>query len=374
VTVEKNALRVERIYVRGFRNLEDLDLSPGPGFNVLHGDNGAGKSNLLEAIYYLGALRSFRGAKAEDLIGLGKVESILKAKVASEGVSRVLQVALSRDKPRRAAMDGKRPRSMAAWHGAVPMVLFFPGQIELTAGGAQGRRVFLDRILEQMDAVYAASLASYDRSLRSRNRLLKDEAPDRRSIAAFDELLAEHGAVIGKARARLLGDLAPRVQRAFEEIVGAELPLSVTYQPRVAPERDTLRAALAQALPKDLARGFTADGPHADDMALALKSVAARHHASQGQHRAMVLALKIAELDVLTERMGRVPVLLLDDVSSELDRSRNRRLFEVLARLGGQVFLTTTHPEFILLEQGREDFHVEKGRLTAAASNRAPAP
>ncbi len=363
----KNALRVERLYARGFRNLEDLDLSPGPGFNVLHGDNGAGKSNLLEAIFYLGSLRSFRGAKAEDLVRIGSGEAILKAKVASEGTSRVLSVALSREKPRRAAIDGKRPRSMAAWQGAVPMVLFFPGQIELAAGGAEGRRLFLDRMLEQMDAVYGAALASYERALRSRNRLLKDEAPDKRSIAAFDELLAEHGAVVGKARSRLLGELAPRVQRAFEEIVGSEVPLSVTYRPRVEPERDAIRQALRRALPKDLARGFTADGPHADDMALSMSRVPARHHASQGQHRAIVLALKVAELDVMTERLGRVPVLLLDDVSSELDRARNRRFFELLARLGGQVFLTTTHPEFILLEGERRDLRVEAGRVTATA-------
>ncbi|MBC7172069.1 MAG: AAA family ATPase, partial [Polyangiaceae bacterium] len=109
----KNALRVERLYARGFRNLEETDLSPGPGFNVLHGDNGAGKSNLLEAIHYLGSLRSFRGAKAADLIKLDAGEAILKAKVSSDGSSRVLQVGLSREQARRAAIDGKRPRSMA---------------------------------------------------------------------------------------------------------------------------------------------------------------------------------------------------------------------------------------------------------------------
>lgn len=362
----KNALRVERIYARGFRNLEDLDLSPGPGFNVLHGENGAGKSNVLEAIYYLGSLRSFRGARTDDLVRIGTGEAILKAKVSSEGVQRVLSVGLSRERPRRAAIDGKRPRSMAAWRGAAPMVLFFPGQLELAAGGAQGRREFLDRMLEQMDSVYGSSLTSYERALRSRNRLLKEEAPDRRSIAAFDELLAEHGAVVAKARARLLDELAPRVQRAFEEISGSETSVSMTYRSRVAPERGAIREALARALPKDRARGFTADGPHADDVAITIARVPARHHASQGQNRAIVLALKVAELDVTAERLGKTPVLLLDDVSSELDRSRSRRFFELLAGLGGQVFLTTTLPEYVLLEGGRRDLRVERGRVLAA--------
>ncbi len=377
MTRAANALRIERLAARRFRNLEDLDLAPGPGFNVLHGENGAGKSNVLEAIFYLGALRSFRGAKAADLVRIGDEDAVLKARVAGDGASRVLEVALSREKPRRAAIDGKRPRSTAAWLLSVPMVLFYPGQIELAAGAADGRRRFLDRVLEQMDAAYGVALASYERALRSRNRLLKDEGVDRRSITAFDELLAEHGAVVGQARARLVAELAPRVQRAFEEIVGAELPLEVAYRPRVEPTRSAIREALGRALPKDLARGFTADGPHADDLALSVSvrargaggatSIAARHHASQGQHRAMVLALTVAELDVMTARLGRVPLLLLDDVSSELDRSRNRRLFALLARLGGQVFLTTTHSEFILLEHDRTDLRVERGRVVASS-------
>jgi DNA replication and repair protein RecF len=122
--------------------------------------------------------------------------------------------------------------------------------------------------------------------------------------------------------------------------------------------------ALERAFDKDRARGFTADGPHGDDLELRLHQVGARHHGSQGQHRTIVLALKTAELELLSERTGRVPILLLDDVSSELDRSRNRRFFEVLSHAGGQVFLTTTHPEFILLEKDRVDFHVEDGRVT----------
>jgi DNA replication and repair protein RecF len=125
-----------------------------------------------------------------------------------------------------------------------------------------------------------------------------------------------------------------------------------------------IAAALERAYEKDRARGFTADGPHGDDLDLQIHDVGARHHASQGQHRTIVLALKTAELDLLTERTGHVPILLLDDVSSELDRARNRRFFGVLSQAGGQVFLTTTHPEFILLDQDRVDFQVDGGRVT----------
>jgi DNA replication and repair protein RecF len=215
-----------------------------------------------------------------------------------------------------------------------------------------------------MEPGYDNAHARYTKALRSRNRLLKGESLDPRSIRAFDDVLAIEGAFVGAARARAIEALAPKVVAAFEEIAGESRPLTVKYKPRVTPTEDAIRKALDVSFDKDCARGFTAEGPHGDDLVFDVRDVAARHHVSQGQHRAIVLALKVAELDVLTERIGRVPILLLDDVSSELDRARNRRFFSLLARLGGQVFLTTTHSEFILLEGNRVDFRVENGRIT----------
>ncbi len=354
-------LRVARLITRGFRNLGATQLDPGPAFNVIHGDNGAGKSNLLEAIYYLGALRSFRGAKTESLVGLGDAHAVLRAKVHGEAAPRIFDVRLDRQRPRKLQLDGKRPRSIATWHQAVQVVLFHPGDLTLATGSPEPRRSFLDRILEQMDPTYASTLSSYNKALRSRNRLLKQEQVDRRSVRAYDAMLSQAGAVVGRARSQLVDDIAPRTERAFRDVAGVELPLEVRYEPRVVPEPDAILEALWRSYDRDRARGFTAEGPHADDLALRVRSVAAKHHASQGQHRAIVLALKVAELDVLASRLGRVPILLLDDVSSELDRRRNRRLFELLGTLGGQVFLTTTHPEFILLDEGRVDFRVEGG-------------
>ncbi|HEY8431071.1 MAG TPA: DNA replication/repair protein RecF [Sandaracinaceae bacterium] len=360
-----SALRLERLVARGFRNLADLDLSPGPRFNVLFGDNGQGKSNLLEAIDYLGSLTSFRGASREDLIAHGAERALLAARFLTSPAPVKVQVRLSRS-GRELAMDDKRPRSTAAWNAALPMVLFHPGDVALAGGAPEARRAFLDRILEQMDPTYARASQAYRKALRSRNRLLRSPSPDRRSIAAYDELLASAGAVIGRSRSELAGDLKPRVERAFAEIAGEELPLELAYRPRVAPSADAIRRALAASLEKDLARGFTVEGPHGDDLVLSVRARVARHAASQGQHRMMVLALKIAELDVLTKRTGRVPILLLDDVSSELDATRNRRLFALLDRLGGQVFLTTTQRELIRLEQARVDYRVEAGRIEPA--------
>ena len=362
------ALRIDRLLASGFRNLPLTDYTPGPSFNVIHGDNGAGKSNLIEAIQYLGSLRSFRSAKTDDMIGMSEASAILKAKVSGHSAPRKFEVKLDRSTPRKIAIDGKRPRSIALWHNAIHTVMFHPGHLALAMGGADLRRVFLDRILEQMDPVYSKTLSAYTKALRSRNRLLKDDKASRAAIASYDEILASSGAIIGVSRGALIEAIAPKAERAFAEVAGETLPLAVRYKPRVEPTEASIRNALAEAYAKDRARGFTADGPHGDDLELSIvpknsEGVRARHHASQGQHRAIVLALKVAELDVLTERVGHVPILLLDDVSSELDRSRNRRLFEMLNRLGGQVFLTTTHPEFILLEGDRRDVRVQDGTL-----------
>ena len=356
-------MRVERLFARGYRNLERLDWQPGPRFNVIHGDNGAGKSNLLEAIYYLGALKSFRGAKAASLIRIDAPGAVLKARVTGDLAPRSYTVSLDRQRARKLQLDDKRPRSLASWLGTFPMVLFHPGHVELAGGAPELRRAFLDRILEQIEPGYAPTLKDYSKALRSRNRLLKDEAAEPRSVRAYDPILAEKGAAIGRARAALVDGLAPRVEAAFRDVAGQELPLEVRYEPRVEPDAEAILRALAASYRKDRARGFTADGPHGDDLRLNVRDIAAKHHASQGQQRAIVLALKVAELDELSAQTGNVPVLLLDDVSSELDRARNRRLFELLAKLGGQVFLTTTHPEFILLEGNRVDFHVERGAV-----------
>ncbi|MEM7434617.1 MAG: DNA replication/repair protein RecF [Myxococcota bacterium] len=356
--------RLASLKLQGFRNLESFGFEPGPHFNVIHGDNGAGKSNLLESIDYLGALKSFRGAKTDDLIGLGVDRATLEATITGAAAPHSLSIELVRGRRRRLVLDGKRPRSTAVWQHTVQMVLFHPGDLALASGSPERRRAFLDRMLEQMDSVYATTLASYDKALRSRNRLLKEERTDRRSVRAYDAILSKAGAIVGQARARIIEDLAPRVETAFTEVFAGDTPLSVAYSPRVEPTEEAIAEALERSFEKDRARGFTADGPHGDDLELQLHDVRARHHGSQGQHRTIVLALKTAELDLLSERTGRVPILLLDDVSSELDRSRNRRFFEVLSRAGGQVFLTTTHPEFILLERDRVDFQVVSGVVT----------
>lgn len=361
---ERDALRLSRLALRGFRNLSDLDLSPGPRFNVVSGDNGQGKSNLLEAIHYLGSLRSFRLARKDDLIAHGAERALIAGKFESSPVPTTAKVKLDRLKARSLALDDKRPRTTASWVASLQMVLFHPGDLALASGAPQLRRDLLDRVLEQMDPGYPKTLAAFTKALRSRNRLLRQEGADPRSITAFDELLATSGEIIGQARARLVEELAPLAESAFHRVADSEGMFRTRYVPKVEPTADQIRAALKRTLRKDLARGFTGEGPQGDDLGLTVHDRGARHHASQGQHRMMVLALKIAELEVLARRVGRVPILLLDDVSSELDRRRNTRLMELLDELGGQVFVTTTHPDLIDVSRGRHELQVSSGAVT----------
>jgi DNA replication and repair protein RecF len=357
---------IEQLALSGFRNLAPLTFVPDARFNVLFGDNGAGKSSVLEALGYLASLRSFRDAKKEDIIALDAPRALIRAQVASTPLARSYQIALDRNKGRSVLVDQKRPATLGGYFASFPLVLFHPGDVELMVGPPEPRRRFLDRVLEQMDAGYARLLADYERALRSRNRLLKSQRPERLSISAYDATLAELGARIGAARLALTEQLKPRVEAHFAEITERALPIEVSYAARAAPRAEELRRLLHEHYEKDLARGFTGVGPHTDDLRVGVAHTLVKHHASQGQHRAIVLALKVAELSVLAERTGRVPLLLLDDVSSELDRSRNRRFFRLLSRLGSQVFLTTTHREFILLEEQRRDFLVEAGRIEPA--------
>jgi len=362
----RSPLIARALTVRAFRNVAHAELEPGARFNVLSGDNGAGKTSVLEALDYVATLASFRGARTEDLVRQGTDDALLVARI--EGPTpppRLHRIVLHRHQQRRVAVDGKRPRSTAAYRATIHSVVFHPGDVELASGAPELRRALLDRVLEQIDPTYASALSAYGRALRSRNRLLRTDGADRRSIVAYDEILASAGTVVSQARARLVEELGPRAEEAFHEVAGVELPLEVAYRPRVEPSVPALRRALERSLDKDLARGFTAEGPHADDLALVVQKTPARRHASQGQHRAMVLALKVAEMHVLARRTEVVPMLLLDDVSSELDRDRSRRFFALLSRLGGQVFLTTTQPELIHVDTSQErlDFRLEGGGI-----------
>lgn len=354
-------MKITGLSALNFRNLEGVEIGPGERFNVISGENGEGKSNLLELIDYIGRLCSFRGAKTAELIRYDKNVSEFRSKVRGKHGNKEHRITIDRERSRRVAIDGKRPRSKADYFREIQTVVFHPGSVFISAGAADQRRAFTDRILEQLDPIYGLMLEDYNRALKSRNRLLREERPNIEAITTYNEILASSGEVIGKVRAELVDRIGPETEKAFREISMEKVTLKMKYQPRVQPTVEKILEALEKSLKRDIARGFTAEGPHADEIGFEINSANVRKFASQGQQRAVVLALKVAELNEIEKRTGEVPILLLDDVSSELDRGANRRFFEVLSEIEGQVFLTTTHREFIELKRERTDFEVKNG-------------
>ena len=388
-----------------FRNLQQVLMSPHPRFNVLFGDNGQGKTNLLEAIYLLATLRSFRTTRIEELVSFGGEQAELKARVEHRQINRLLGLQLAvRPTKKQVFVDGKTAR-VSEYFGGVNVVLFAPEDLRLPKGPPVGRRRFLDRAVWNTCPAYLDEVRTYEKVLRSRNALLRsslrlskpgrfEPLPSSESegqpeptdendlLAIYDQQLASSGAKLMFRRRMYLAELAPQVAATFERVSRSGLPVQLRYEPGVSSSRqaaaldaadvhalvDVLSEQLQRDRKRDLLRGFTHSGPHADDLAMDLDGRAADIHASQGQIRALVLALKIAEIQHLYRILGDPPVLLLDDVSSELDAQRNGFLFDFLRAMPCQVFITTTSPAYVQLASDRQDFHIHGGQLLEASS------
>jgi len=283
-----------------------------------------------------------------------------------------------RDGSRSARLDGKPVRDPDELFGGIAVVAFTPDDLWLVKGSPDGRRRLVDRAVQNQMPAHLADSREYLRALKARNQLLREGARDDLRDA-FDVPLARLGARIRMRRERLLDSLRGPAARAFAEVTREDAPLSLMYQ---ASGRESdglgveaalsgeaelearLLAALERRLPRDGERGYTSVGPHADDVAVSLGEQPARTFASQGQARAAILAFKIAEIESLRAAQGRAPLLLLDDVSSELDPERNAFLMRYLGSLGGQVVLTTTDPSLVSQAAAKATFQrVSKGSI-----------
>ena len=364
-------MRVLALHLRNVRNLAPLLLEPAPRFNVFSGDNGHGKTNLLESIYVIGALRSFRTQRLAELIAFGTTGASLEARVRRGELERRYQVDI-RPRGRTARIDGKAVRTLARYFGGFNVVLFAPEDLAVPRGAPRDRPRFLDRAVFHHEPSFLEAARDYDKVLRSRNALLRDAegrlgARPAELLAVYDEQLARLGAAVVTARLAYLEALRPRFVAAFESITRTGLPADLAYRSELPPGPDLearLAARLAAQRGRDLARATTSAGPHLDDLEFRLDGQPAAAFASQGQLRALVLAWKTAEMDLLQEVHGDPPVLLLDDVSSELDPDRNAYLFEFLAKRPGQCFITTTHSRHVLLTAERVDFRVAAGHVS----------
>ena len=365
-------MRIELLTAQGVRNLQPLELAPRERFNVFVGDNGQGKTNLLEAIYAIAALRSFRTSRLADMIAFGTQEARIGARVVKDELVRVYEVTIA-PAGRRVLLDGKSARPLARYFGGFNVVVFTPEDLALPRGAPGERRRFLDRAVFNAKPDYLAAVQDYEKVLKQRNSILKMHAqgsmtPGRveEMLAVYDVQLAQHGVAIANARAKLVEDVRIELAQSFSAITHAERHAAARYVSKTAGASvDDVIAQHRAGRVKDLATASTQFGPHRDDLAFELDDRDAGLFASQGQLRAIMLAWKTAELAVLARTHGDQPILLLDDVSSELDPARNAYLFEHLALLAGQVFITTTHESHVLLTRDRADYRIQNGQISS---------
>ena len=326
--------------LRNHRNYAQLDLVPGPGVNVFIGDNGQGKTNLLEAVAMLALSTSPRSRRELELIGPVAPMSRIEADVETAGLKSELAITLTLegDRARRVIeVDGVRRRAFDL-PGRFRVTLFWPDDLGLVKAGPELRRRFLNQMLVQVEPGYARALAGLKRVLEQRNSLLKQIAAGEQSGEALEpwnlELIRLGGEVVSARSAAVL-ELQPDVAAYHADIAGGER-LEIRYQG--PPEN--LAEAVHNSLADDLRRGATSIGPHHDDLRVLLEGQEARAYASQGQQRTAVVSLKLAEAALVARRTGERPVLLLDDVLSELDGERRAALLRQVAG-EGQVIITS---------------------------------
>lgn len=348
------------------RNLSGGSMRPSPEVNVIFGDNAQGKTNLLELLWIFTGGRSFRGARDAELIERGALRAEAELEFFAQGRAQSAQIVLSGGR-RQCARNEIACRSAAELVGGFCAVVFAPVHLSLVRDGPAERRRFLDAAICQTKPAYAQLLGRYQRTITQRNALLKELArrPSlRATLPEWTENAAQLAARITAARLRYLRRLQPAAGEIYAGISSGREQLALRYeragQPPEAPDAPAaaappptaaellpaLRAALEAAQPADIAAGFTTVGPHRDDFSLCINGLPARTYGSQGQQRSAVLALKLGEADVLCGALGEQPVILLDDVLSELDAGRQDYLLNRLT--GRQVFITCCEPSPLL--------------------------
>ncbi len=347
-------MRIEELTLQQFKNAATETLPFADGVNVICGENASGKTNLLEAMFFFAAGKSFRGCKDRELIRFGEEEARVELKfLRGEGdrVESRMGVWLRKAQKRQISVEGQPVRRLAEYLGLFRAVIFTPDHLHLVKGAPECRRRFLDLAICQSFPRYAASAQEYGRLLQQKNALLHNEEPDRKLLEVYHERMAVSAAVITLNRFRYLETLAKEAQAVQREMSGGKELLELRYFSQVAPKEERTAEELRDAyftlfqtrLDAELKRGTTLFGPQKDDFAVYIDRKNARVFGSQGQQRSAVLALKLAEGELSRRLTGEYPVFLLDDILSELDAGRRGYILSHLA--GRQVILTGCEPE-----------------------------
>ena len=380
-------MRLVRLALRHFRNYPGLTFEPAPGFNYIFGPNGAGKTNLLEAIHFLTRLRSFRRASRRGMIEEGQQGMYLRGdfrRGAGAAAGVVLEAAVQ-DRERKYQVNGKEEGDLLSYLDQVHTSVFFPESLQIVKEGPALRRAFFDRALAAENPAHLAGAREYNRLLAERNRLLKGGA-NSDILAVWDRRFLKSAARIVARRQRYLGSLRGQLallERSFASALGRRIEIEYTAEGTGVPgetwerlaggEGDSeaaveaaLERSAGRAAAEERRRGVTLWGPHLDDFRIRLGERRARDAASQGEQRLLTLALVVAAAQGFRAVRGEEPIILLDDLSSELDERRRGDVLGHLATMGAQVFITSTEaPGSGPGGSGTGRFHIEGGVLSA---------
>lgn len=347
-------MKVEWLSLGNFRSYKSLEWKPEPGVNILVGPNGAGKTNLLEAIAYLATLRSFRHAPDSALIADDAEAAIVRAGVSEEDRQRLIEIEIPVKGGRRTQVDKQRLRRTSDLLGVVRVVAFLPEDLELVKRGPAFRRDLLDEIAVQLWPAAYVEQAEFDRSLRQRNAFLKTGHRDDLSLDVWDARLAQAGGKVALRRARVIESIAPKLALAYQDIARSEVVADIEYLtswPSVgflggsaAEFTETMISGFKDSRRADYERRVTTIGPQRDEPIFLLDGHDSRLHGSQGEQRTMALAVKLAAHRLIADATDAPPILLLDDVFSELDPHRSDALAASLPT-DTQTLITSARPD-----------------------------
>ena len=366
-------MHIENIIINNFRNIEKIEFCPDFKFNIIFGQNAQGKTNIIEALYVLANLKSFRFAKNDEFINHGKEKSYIKGLLFSKNAQRSFCLEINR-KEKILKIDNKNARSINDFFGYLRPVLFAPEEIFLLKGNPTGRRSFLDRAVFQASPVFISKILEYNRYLKQRNIILKKgnilSESDPWTIG-----LVESGTRVRLERIIYIKRILPLFKKIFEDITDGAESADISYPTEYSHEKELKEKFyldLEKCREKEVHFGQTLAGPHRDDPLFTINGLPLRQYGSQGQLRSFILAFKTAQILDLEKILGEPPILLLDDMTSELDASRQKFFFDFLKKQKGQVFITTTDINPYLgadIKEGRF-LRINQGKIQQIASNK----
>ena len=361
---------LKSLTLNNFRSYRAETFTFGRRVNLVHGANAQGKTNLLEAVHLLLTFKPFKQVKHDELITFEAGECRIKGEIESrEGLDEV-HIYIGGDK-RTIRLNGKIVYRTSSVLGRYQVVSFLPSDIELIKGSPQTRRRYMDALISSIDPEYLKELKKYHRALTQRNAVLSKSARiSPGTLEVWDLQLSESGGRIIQRRKEYVRGIKPRLSKIYRLTSGTESEVDIRYTPSFDTGDDPskgLLGALSQSLGRDTARGHTTVGPHRDELSISIFGKDASAYASQGESKNLAFALKTSEIGLIKETLGKTPVLLLDDVTSELDERRKKFIFRLLKDFKGQVFITTPSKNEVVYDGDMKEFLIKKGRSVKAS-------